>query len=126
MAFEYMHHPNIEVILIGDKLSKNSQITVGGGAISQIRQLKADICFVGTNAIDLEHGLTDNDWEVVQVKKAMIEASKKIVSLTISEKLNSTQPIRVCEIKDIDILVTELNEDDKNIKPYKKSGLTIL
>ncbi len=126
VAFEYMHHPNIEVILIGDKLSKNSQITVGGGAISQIKQLKADICFVGTNAIDVEHGLTDNDWEVVQVKKAMIEASKKIVSLTISEKLNSTQPIRVCEIKDIDILVTELSEDDKILKPYKKTGLTIL
>ena len=121
-----MHHPNIEVILIGDKLSKNSQITVGGGAISQIGQLKADICFLGTNAIDVEHGLTDNDWEVVQVKKAMIEASKKIVSLTISEKLDSTQPIRVCEIKDIDILVTELNEDDKILKPYKKTGLTIL
>ena len=66
---EYMHHPNIEVILIGDKISKNSKITVGSEAIAKIRQIKADICFLGTNAIDAEHGITDNDWEVVQLKR---------------------------------------------------------
>ncbi|MBP6024119.1 DeoR/GlpR family DNA-binding transcription regulator [Ferruginibacter sp.] len=125
-AIEYMHHPNIDVIIIGDKLSKNSQITVGGEAIAKIKQIKADLCFVGTNALSLEHGLTDNDWEVVQVKKAMIEASEKVVSLTISEKLNSTQPIRICEINEIDILITELDENDKLLKPYNKSGLTII
>lgn len=125
-ALEYMHHPNVEVIIIGDKLSKSSQITVGGEAIAKIQQIKADLCFVGTNAIDPIHGLTDNDWEVVQVKKAMMATSKKVVSLTISEKLNSTQPIKICEIKDIDILITELNENDKILKPYKKNGLTII
>jgi DeoR/GlpR family transcriptional regulator of sugar metabolism len=125
-ALEYMHHPNIEVILIGDKLSKSSQITTGGGAISQIQQIKADICFVGTNAIAVDNGLTDNDWDVVQVKKAMIEASTKVVSLSISEKINTTQRIKVCETKDIDVLVTELDSDDALLKPYKKAGLQIL
>ena len=72
---EYLDHPNIEVILIGDRVSKGSKITVGSEAISKIRQLKADICFLGTNAIDLQNGVTDIDWEVVQLKKAMIESS---------------------------------------------------
>lgn len=125
-ALEYLHHPNIEIILIGDKLSKNSQITVGGEAISKIRQIKADICFVGTNALEVEHGLTDNDWEVVQVKKAMIESSAKVVSLAISEKINTTQRIKVCETKEIDVLVTELDVDSPMLLPYKKMGLEIL
>jgi DeoR/GlpR family transcriptional regulator of sugar metabolism len=125
-ALEYMHHPNIEVIIIGDKLSKSSQITVGGEAISKIRQIKADICFVGTNALEVEHGLTDNDWEVVQVKKAMIESSAKVVSLAISEKINTTQPIKICETNEIDVLITELDEDSPILCPYKKAGLQIL
>lgn len=125
-ALEYMHHPNIEVIIIGDKLSKSSQITVGGEAISQIKQLKADICFVGTNALEVNSGLMDNDWEVVQVKKAMIEASAKVVSLVISEKLNTTQRIKVCDIKDIDVLITELDGVAPVLEPYKKAGLEIL
>ena len=73
VVLEYTHHPLIDVILIGDKVSKNSKITVGGEAIGKIRQIKADLLFLGVNAIDAEQGITDNDWEVVQVKKAMIE-----------------------------------------------------
>ncbi|MEO5944155.1 MAG: DeoR/GlpR family DNA-binding transcription regulator [Ferruginibacter sp.] len=126
VALEYMHHPNIEIILIGDKVSKNSQITVGGEAISKIKQIKADICFVGTNALDAEQGLTDNDWEVVQVKKAMIESSDKVVSLTIGEKINTCQRIQVCNIDAIDVLITEIPKDSAILQPYIKKGLEIM
>lgn len=122
---EYMHHPNIEVILIGDKISKNSKITVGSEAIAKIRQVKADICFLGTNAIDPEQGITDNDWEVVQLKKAMIESSKKVVCLTIAEKINSVQPIRVCGLDEIDLLITELPANDPALKPYLDAGVKV-
>ncbi|HKO81757.1 MAG TPA: DeoR/GlpR family DNA-binding transcription regulator [Chitinophagaceae bacterium] len=123
---EYMDHPNIEVILIGDRVSKNSKITVGSEAISKIRQLKADICFLGTNAIDLQNGVTDNDWEVVQLKKAMIESSSKVVCLAIAEKINSFQPIQICPLNKIDILITELDPDDDMLKPYKDAGIELL
>lgn len=123
---EYMHHPSIEVILIGDKISKNSKITVGPEAIAKIRQMKPDLCFLGTNALDLEHGITDNDWEVVQLKKAMIEASKKVVCLCIAEKLNTVQPIKVCDIDKIDTLITELSPVNPLLQPYADKGVRIL
>jgi DeoR/GlpR family transcriptional regulator of sugar metabolism len=125
-ALEYLHHPNIEIILIGDKISKSSQITVGGEAISKIKQIKADICFLGINALHTGYGLTDNDWEVVQVKKAMIETSAKVVSLSIAEKLNTSQRIKICDINDIDVLITELDAASPIVEPYKKAGLEIL
>jgi DeoR/GlpR family transcriptional regulator of sugar metabolism len=124
--YEYMSHPNIDVIAIGDKISKNSKITVGSEAISRIRQLKADICFLGINAIDLENGVSDNDWEVVQIKRAMIDSAKRMVCLTISEKINSLQPIQVCEIRKIDTLITELDPNDPLLLPYVQAGITVL
>lgn len=123
---EYMDHPNIEVILIGDKISKSSKITVGSEAIAKIRQIKADICFLGTNAIDLQHGITDNDWEVVQLKKAMIEASRKVVCLSIAEKINTYQPIQISTLDKIDILITELDPGDPLLKPYADAGIQTL
>ena len=78
-VLEYMHHPNIEVITIGGKVSKSSKITAGVDAIDQLRHLKADLCFMGVNALDLKNGVSDNDWDVVQLKKAMIEAAKRLV-----------------------------------------------
>lgn len=126
VILEYMHHPNIDVILIGDKISKNSKITVGSEAIAKIRQVKADICFLGTNAIDLEQGITDNDWEVVQLKKAMIESSKKVICLGIAEKFNTVQPIRVCGIDEIDVLITELEPTDPLLKAYRDAGVSVV
>jgi len=124
--YEYMAHPNIDVIAVGDKISKNSKITIGSEAISRIRQLKADLCFLGINAIDTENGVSDNDWEVVQIKKAMIDSAKRLVCLTISEKINSLQPIQVCDIKKIDTLITELDPDDPLLTPYRQAGITVL
>ena len=125
-AYEYSQHPNIEVIFIGDKIAKKSQIAVGGEAITRIKHIKADLCFLGINALDPEHGITDNDWDVVQVKKAMIESSAKTVVLTISEKLNSHQSIRIGGLDEIDILITELDPSDRILDPFRINSLTIL
>lgn len=124
--FEYSSHPNIEVIAIGDKVSKNSKITVGSEAISKIREFRVDFCFLGINSINLETGISDNDWDIVQVKKAMIEASKKLVCLTILEKIDSRQPIQICDLKRIDTLITEVSPEDPALKSYINAGIKVL
>lgn len=126
VILEYLNHPNIEVILIGDRVSKNAKISVGSQAIARIREMKADICFLGANAIDLEQGITDNDWEVVALKKAMIASAKMVVCLSIAEKVNTVQPIRVCGLDALDLLITERDPDDPLLRPYVAAGLQVL
>ncbi len=123
---EYMNHPNVEVFVVGDKLSKNSKITLGANALTQIKTLKPDLCFLGINALNIQHGITDSDWDVVQLKQAMIAASQKVVWLTISEKIDSMQPIHVCGIDKIDTLITELPNDHPKLRPYVDAGITVL
>ena len=126
VLLEYTNHPNIEVIAIGDKISKNSKISVGSEAMAKIKELKVDICFLGINAINLENGVSDNDWEIVQIKKAMMASSKKTICLTISEKVNSQQPLQICDCSKIDSLITELSPEDPVMQPYVKAGITVL
>lgn len=126
VLMEYLNHPNIEVISIGDKVSKNSKITIGSEAIAKLKQLKCDLCFLGTNAIQIGHGVSDNDWDIVQLKKAMIESAQKLVCLTIAEKLHTVQPIQICNVTDIDVLITELPPDDPQLTPYVEAGITVL
>jgi len=125
-AMEYIQHPNIEVIFIGDKISKNSKITVGGDAITKIKQINADICFLGINAIDAQNGLTDNDWDVVQVKRAMMQSSKKVVALTIAEKINSLQKIKIAGIEELDAMITDMDPGDTIFDAYREKGVQIL
>ena len=123
---EYSKHPNIDVIAIGDKVAKNSRMSIGLDAMAKIRQIKSDICFLGINAIDHRFGISDNDWDVVQLKQVMVDSAKKTICLTISEKINTLQPLKVCDLKKIDTLVTELSPDDPLLQPYRDAGINVL
>ena len=125
-ALELLDHPNAEVIFIGNKLLKNAQMSVGAEVVQRLSEIKCDLCFLGTNSIDVEAGITDLDLEVIEVKRAMIRSADKVVSLSISKKLNTVQRMRVCKIEEIDIVITELEPGDELLKPYKDKGLTIL
>ncbi len=115
-----------KVIFIGGKLSKSSQLATGGGAIAVLSEIKADICFLGTGYLDINDGITAIDWEIAQLKKAMIKASKKVVSLTISEKLNTSNRYKICEISIIDTLVTELDSEDEELTKFREKGIKLL
>src|SRR5687767_6596697 len=132
--FEYNHYElsmlkkerQAFIFMIGDRIPRNSRITIGAEAIARIKQINADLCFLGINTIDLKHGTTDNDREVVQLKKAMIPSARKTVCLTISEKINTLQPIHICDIQKIDVLITELPPDDPKLRPYTDLGIQVL
>lgn len=123
---EYMQHPGIDIIVIGDKLSKSSKITTGADALSRIKNLRADLCFLGINAIDLQNGITDNDWDVVQLKQQMISSSQRTVCLTISEKINTLQPIHVCDVSNIHTLITELEPGNPILAPFVDAGVSVI
>ena len=56
----------------------------------------------------------------------MIESSRKVVCLAIAEKINTYQPIQICPLNKIDILITELDPDDPTLKPYADAGIELL
>ena len=125
-AVELLDKPMIKTIMIGGQISAYSQMTVSGEVFEYLANIKADLCIVGTNAIDLSSGLTDSDWETIQVKKAMIKAADKVAILTISEKLNSVMQMKIADIAEIDYLITELSPDSEELKGYGAKELAIL
>jgi len=125
-ALELLNHPSSEVIFLGNKLLKNAQMSVGAEVVQKLNEIKADLCFLGTNSIDVEAGLTDLEWEVIEVKKAMIKNSKKTISLSISKKLNTVQRLTICNIEAVDVLITELDPFDPFLKPYTNKKLIVL
>lgn len=126
VAVELAKYPKVEVILIGGLFSKNSQITYGGHVISQLSEINADLCLLGTSALHPKDGLTDTDWEINQLKKTMMSSSRKSAVLCISEKLNISLRLKVTALENINYLVTELNPADEKLIEYQANGLKLL
>lgn len=126
IALELLDHPNIEVIFLGNRFIKSAQMAVGAEVVQRLGQIKADLCLLGTNSIHPDFGISDLEWEIIEVKKAMISCAQKTVSLAISEKLSSIRQLQVCAIEKIDLLITELDPENQLLLPYKEKGLTVL
>lgn len=120
VALELVENSNLNVILIGGQLSANSHISIGSIVINQLTDIRVDLCFLGTNGLCVEHGITDSDIEVVQVKKAMIKASRRTAIVSIAEKLDSIQKMKVCNLNSINYLITDLEPGDTALRNYRK------
>ncbi|MGX1929393.1 DeoR/GlpR family DNA-binding transcription regulator [Flagellimonas sp. 2504JD4-2] len=126
VAMELLLKPNVKVIFIGGEISQDSQISIGPSAIHQLSEIHVDYSFIGTGYVDAQFGLTEFDWDIVQVKKAVIKASKKTILLSISEKLNSRHRYKTCDINAINTMVTELEPYNENLNLFRNQEIHLL
>ncbi len=126
IAAELSHHPLIEVIFIGGKLNKAAQVTVGVDLVNSIYHISADICFMGTDGIDISKGLTEPDWEVSRIKNSMIHASNYVVVMCISSKIMTAKRYTVVPIENIDVIISDIDPDNEIFNEFKAIDLTII
>lgn len=126
VAFELLSKPNVTTIFIGGELSKDSQISIGPNTIHQLSEIQVDYSFIGTGYVDSQYGLTEFDWDIVQLKKAVIKAAKKTVLLSISEKLNSKHRYKTCDINAINTMITELDAENRLLNSFRNHDIILL
>ncbi|MGF1558441.1 MAG: DeoR/GlpR family DNA-binding transcription regulator [Flavobacteriaceae bacterium] len=126
VAMELSSKPNVTLIFIGGQISKDAQIAIGANAIHNLSEIKVDYSFIGTGYVDSHYGLTEFDWDIVQLKKAVIKAAKKTVLLCISEKLNSQHRYKTCDITAINTMITELEPQSELLNSFRNNDIRLL
>jgi DeoR/GlpR family transcriptional regulator of sugar metabolism len=117
-------HPHAEVVLIGGRLLKDSQVTVGAAAVDALRQVRADACVLGICSLHPELGVTSTDHDEAHVKRAMVEASAEVIALATADKLRTASPWLVAPLADVTYLVTDAGED--LTAEYAAAGVSVV
>lgn len=120
VAMELHGKSNIQVLFAGGELLPNAPITVGTDTIRLLGEVNADLFFMGTRSVSTEKGLTDIDRSEVLVKRKMAEQSNRVVSLALSEKLNTVQSFSIIPIDKLHLLITELDPDSAVLDVYRQ------
>ena len=125
IALELLHHPNLDVILLGGRLFKHSVVAVGAACLQAIRDIHADLFFMGVTGIHPETGLTTGDFEEAGVKRALSGAAGETYVLASSEKLNAASPYSVVPLDQIAGIITEKGVPDDLVQPYVALGINV-
>jgi DeoR/GlpR family transcriptional regulator of sugar metabolism len=104
-------HRRAEVVLIGGRLLKDSQVTVGSAAVDALRHVRADVCVLGICSLHPELGVTATDHDESHVKRAMVAASGDVLAVATADKLQTASPWVVAPLADVTHLVTDAGDD---------------
>ncbi len=118
-------HPNADVIFAGGRLYKTAFTTIGHETIQTIRNVRANLYFMGVSSLNTL-GLTGKSYEDVQVKKTMAEMSAQVVALSTLAKINTGQAFYICPLTDIDAIITEADPNSEELDAYRNMGLKII
>jgi DeoR/GlpR family transcriptional regulator of sugar metabolism len=118
-------HPTADVVMIGGRLQKAAQVTVGPSAIDFIRSVRADAVVLGVCALHPDHGLSTDDLEEAHVKRAMVAAAADVIVPATSDKLRAGSPYVVATVAELTHVVAEAAAPDELLDPYRALGVTV-
>lgn len=93
---------------------------VGAHAEAFVSSLKADVCIIGASGVSLEDGITTPYPMHTALQKAIIAAAEKTILVCDHSKFEKSAMEKICELADIDIIVTDEALSDDVYEKYAK------
>ena len=109
IAHKLAANPNINLICTGGVARANVYTLQGAQVVDFIRNLKVDKSFIGADAIHTDGTISNVNIEEVPIKQAMIKAANQVILLTDSSKFGLTGFAKVCDVSDLDYVITDNN-----------------
>jgi len=115
IANQLIIRPNINVIIPGGYLRKNSLSLVGPLAEKSLRNFNVDKAFLGVDGFDTKNGIYTPNVEEARLNEIMIEISREVILLADSSKFSKRSFAFICTIEQIDKVITDsgIKADDK-------------
>lgn len=106
---------NIHLIATGGDLHWENQVFLGPLAVDTLRKINANLTILATTGLSLSKGLSNRNISEAEVKRAMIEASDRVILVMDSSKMNKHTLATVGPVEAINLLVTDggLSADDR-------------
>ena len=116
----------IELISLGGIVRRNYRSLVGVLAEDMLRQLTADISFLGASGIRSDLSIMDTTMVEVPIKRGMIAAADRVVLLADAAKFYMGGIVRVCDAYDLHALVTDANRDEPALRGLARAGVQVV
>ncbi|HHK2095062.1 TPA: DeoR/GlpR family DNA-binding transcription regulator [Enterococcus faecalis] len=114
-----------KITVLPGQLHKQQLFLFGAETVAKVGEFAPDYTLLGVFALS-EQGLFIHTEEEGQVKRRMIQQGKQVIALADQTKLNKTGLFKICELTEIDCLVTDTRPDEKFCEQLAQAGVTLI
>lgn len=126
IALELGNEVGIRVIVTGGTIRVGELSLTGGLAEDMLRQVNADLAFLGVAGVAAAVGLSDYNPEDTRVKRAAIASARRSVVLADSGKLGRVAFSTVARLDEVDAMVTDAAATHPEVRALTAAGLDVV
>jgi DeoR family glycerol-3-phosphate regulon repressor len=115
----------MEVMVAGGTIRQSDGGIVGPSTEEFIDKFKLDFAIIGCSAIDETGEVCDYDLREVRVTQTIIRHARKVILVADSLKMTRRAPVKVGNLSDIDILVTDDSVSREFVDLCRQKGVDI-
>ena len=126
ILIELCNKPDWTVISTGGNLKEGGLSLVGYQAERMVEGYHVDLAVCSCKGIDAEAGITDSNERDAQMKKAIFGSAKKKILVVDSSKFNKTSFVRICDVKDVNVIATNEDPGEDWKKTIEQQGVELV
>jgi DeoR/GlpR family transcriptional regulator of sugar metabolism len=123
---ELLPDESIELLVLGGLVRRNYRSLVGVLAEDALRQVSADIAFLGASGIREDLAVMDSTMVEVPIKRGMIASADRSVLLVDAAKFSMNGVVRVCGPDALDVVVTDAGANEPGVARFTDAGVEVV
>jgi DeoR family transcriptional regulator of aga operon len=126
IIIQLIQFKNINLIIPGGYLRKNSLSMVGPLADKNLQNLYVDKVFIGVDGFDTRHGIYTPNIEEAYFNEIMIKVSKEVIVVCDSSKFLRRSLAYICGIDKIHYVITDDGIQEGDRKLLEDTGIKVI
>ncbi len=126
IALKLLSFDDINIMVTGGTLRKESYSLVGPEAEASIKNYYFDKLFLGVDGLDFDLGLTTPNPMEAQLNRIMVSRAQQVIAVSDSSKFGRRSFSQICKIDAIHTLITDSNISPEFEKELLKRDLEVV
>ncbi len=126
IAEQLAEYHNLNVMVPGGVLRKNSLSLVGSSAEAGFRNYFCDKLFLAVDGFNMIHGLSTPNVEEAHLNRVMIEISKQVIVVADSSKFHKRSFAFIAPISEVDTLITDSGIQPEDKQKLENTGIKVV
>ncbi len=117
---------NYRIVQCGGTFNHDELACFGDIALSYIKKFNLDVAFIGCGGISIREGFTENFMEGASMLRSFLQAAQQKIVLADAAKFDKVTFVKICDLTDIDLIVTDDTLKQKTREKYRAAGVEVV
>lgn len=126
IANELTVRPNVKIMVTGGSARAQSYELIGSLATMVMSKLTLDVAFIGVDGLDVKAGATADNEDEASINRLMVKRAERVVIVADSTKLNRRAFAHICDLSDVDVLITDVGASEDVAEAITARGVEVL